>query len=87
MRKGEEGEYHFVINGFYSDMREEFTKEESKVICFTVEFKEEDLSFSDFRSEVIGSTDPKKAKKGSLRNRLLQDWKELGLSSKPGMCL
>lgn len=78
------GKVHpYVVNGFYLDMRAKFMNTDAEVHFFECEFKETDLSWSDFRKKVIGSTNPEKAAPGSLRNEILQKWKELGLGSRP----
>eukprot|EP00933_Yihiella_yeosuensis_P075317 TRINITY_DN84643_c0_g1_i1.p1 TRINITY_DN84643_c0_g1~~TRINITY_DN84643_c0_g1_i1.p1 ORF type:complete len:394 (+),score=106.25 TRINITY_DN84643_c0_g1_i1:65-1246(+) len=70
----------FVLNGFYSRMREKFTSPGVVVHCFVVCFEESKLPWSKFRSEIIGSTNPKDAVDGSLRARIRDDWKDLGLA-------
>uniref|UniRef100_A0A7S3LIH5 Nucleoside diphosphate kinase-like domain-containing protein n=1 Tax=Aplanochytrium stocchinoi TaxID=215587 RepID=A0A7S3LIH5_9STRA len=75
--------HHYVINGFYLAMRERFVKENALVHFFTVEFDENKISWSCFRNEIIGGTDPSKAMKGSIRNLIYEDWERLGLDSIP----
>ena len=41
------------------------------------------LAWGDFRGKVLGGTDPKTAKAGSLRNTIFQDWHALKLKSVP----
>lgn len=41
------------------------------------------MSWEDFRGEVLGSTDPSAAPKGSIRRTILDQYKALGLKSKP----
>lgn len=75
----------FVVNGFYAAMREEYVKPGSKIVYFTVEWKEKDLSWADFRKNVIGATDPSKAHPDSIRAKLYNNWEDFGLSAKPDM--
>jgi len=75
----------FTINGFYMAMREKFTKPDANLKYFVVEFNENDLSWSDFRCKILGSTDPVDAIEGSLRNTIYNKYESLGLSSKPNV--
>jgi adenylate kinase family enzyme len=77
----EEGEY--VVNAFYSQMREKYIKAGVSVVWFTVQFAEAKLSWKRFRASVIGATDPTKAEAGSLRRKILEEWSELGLPAEP----
>lgn len=45
----------------------------------------ESLSWADFRSEVLGATNPADAAVGSVRREILDKWEALGLSSKPNV--
>lgn len=74
-----------VVNGFYAQMRFEYIKPGVWVDYFTVEWKEKDLSWHDFRKFVIGSTDPAKAEKSSLRSKCLRNWESLGMTEKPSV--
>ncbi|CAK9030260.1 unnamed protein product [Durusdinium trenchii] len=75
---GKTGEL-FVLNGFYSRMREKFTAEGVTVHWHVVSWPASRLSWADFRSTVIGATNPKDATDGSLRARIRDDWEALGL--------
>merc|ERR1719427_180707 len=41
------------------------------------------LSWEKFRLNVLGTTDPSQADKGSIRGRIYQDWEQLGLEAQP----
>lgn len=69
----------FVMNGFYSRMREKFTKPGVVVHWFLVSFTEATLPWKEFRGQVIGATNPADAGNGSLRARIRDDWQTLGL--------
>eukprot|EP00931_Biecheleriopsis_adriatica_P093401 TRINITY_DN67152_c0_g1_i1.p1 TRINITY_DN67152_c0_g1~~TRINITY_DN67152_c0_g1_i1.p1 ORF type:complete len:389 (-),score=88.27 TRINITY_DN67152_c0_g1_i1:26-1192(-) len=69
----------YVLNGFYARMREKFTAPGVVVHWFVVSWKEADLSWKNFRSQVIGATNPEDAAAGSLRARIRDEWKSLGL--------
>lgn len=69
----------YVLNGFYARMREKFTAPGITVNWFVVSFKESQLPWSDFRSKIIGATNPPDAIAGSLRARIRDDWNLLGL--------
>lgn len=67
-----------IINGFYGRLREKFTANGASISWFLVEFDASQLSFTSFREDVVGATDPVLAKTGSLRGRILRcgvhDW-------------
>ena len=69
----------FVVNGFYAKMRETYAHPDAKVLYYSIEFKESDLSWEKFRKNVVGSTDPRRAAKESIRHTLHETWRELGL--------
>jgi nucleoside diphosphate kinase len=75
----------FCINGFYPGQREVFTEPGAEVILWEAEFDPAKLSWKAFRGEIIGATDPAKAKDGSLRRLLRDDWKKFGQSGPPEM--
>ena len=64
----------FVINGFYANMVSSWKEESAKVFYYVVTWDEQDLSWTDFRSKVIGSTDPTKAEPKSIRKVLLEGY-------------
>jgi hypothetical protein len=64
----------FVINGFYADMVSSWKDKDAKVLFYLVTWKEEDLSWADFRGKIIGSTDPEKADPKSIRGVLLKEF-------------
>lgn len=41
------------------------------------------MSWADFRGEVLGATNPTLAPKGSVRRTILDNYKQLGLKTKP----
>lgn len=73
----------YVFNAFFMSMRSQFTAPGKKIHYYTVEWEEENLPWEDFRGKVLGQTDPKTSPPGSLRRRILDDWKGLGLPSEP----
>merc|ERR1712151_885404 len=73
----------YVFNAFFMTMRSQFTAPGKSIHWYTVEWKESDLSWADFRGKVLGPTDPKDAPKDSLRGEMLASWKALGLPSEP----
>ncbi|HDQ14568.1 MAG TPA: hypothetical protein ENN41_07135 [Sediminispirochaeta sp.] len=77
----------YCINGFYPAQREVFTAPGAEVQLYEAEFSPRDLSWQEFRQELIGATDPEKAAVGSLRRRLLESFGAFGLSSKPNVSI
>mmetsp|Transcript_11388 Transcript_11388/g.34329 ORF Transcript_11388/g.34329 Transcript_11388/m.34329 type:complete len:530 (-) Transcript_11388:60-1649(-) len=73
----------FVINGFYMDMRSKFTTPGTSIHYYTVEWSPRDLAWADFRTKVLGTTDPAAAEPGSMRRLIYSDWQSLGLQAQP----
>jgi len=74
-----------IVNGFYAAMRADYLEHGNQVLYFTVEWKEKDLSWKDFRALAVGATDPAKAHPDSLRGKMLKHWKEIGLKEPPSI--
>ena len=72
-----------VVNGFYGSMREKFVAAGVKVAWMVVEFDEAKVSWAHFRQNIIGATDPTAAAAGSLRHKIMSEWKALGLAFEP----
>jgi hypothetical protein len=53
-----EGKGIFVINGFYEAMRQLYMQTDATIHWFDVEWDTKDISWADFRSSVLGVTDP-----------------------------
>lgn len=75
----------YVINGFYSAMRSKYVRPGASIYYFSVEWNASMMSWAEFRSDVLGATDPERANVGSMRWQIMQDWATLGLLSKPDM--
>jgi hypothetical protein len=54
-----------------------------KIQWYTVSWPADALSWADFRGKVLGATDPSAAPKGSVRRAILDQYKTLGLATKP----
>lgn len=54
-----------------------------KIQWYTVSWPTDSLSWDDFRGQVLGATDPSAAPKGSVRRTILDEYKTLGLATKP----
>ena len=81
--EGQDAIYSF--NCFFMSMRGKFTAEAAAIHFFVVEFDPAALSWSKFRGEVLGPTDPAKAPEGSLRGVINSDWEKLGLPGAPNV--
>tara|TARA_B110000208_G_scaffold91566_1_gene115182 strand:+ start:87 stop:2225 length:2139 start_codon:yes stop_codon:yes gene_type:complete len=82
----EGGQTHFVVNGFYPAMRAAWTSTEKAphgVKWFTLSWKESVMSWTSFRNDWIGATNPAKADASSLRGVLFAKWEEVGLAKQP----
>merc|ERR1719305_1734488 len=75
----------YIFNGFFMAMRSKFTKPGTQIYYYSVEWDAAKLSWADFRSKVLGPTDPAEAPKDSLRGEILAKWEELGLKSQPNV--
>lgn len=76
----------YVINGFYMSMRGSYTRADSNgVHYFTVQWPTESLSWSSFRNDVLGSTNPVDAATGSVRRQIYEEWETLGLPAEPNV--
>lgn len=73
----------YVFNAFFMSMRSKFVGEGISIHCFEVEWDASSLSWSDFRNNLLGPTDPAEAPATSIRRTILETYKELGLTSVP----
>jgi len=73
----------YIVNGFYTSLREKFTTPGSSIHYMVVEWDSTALSWSFFRSGVIGATNPKNATDGSIRRHILDNYAALGLKDQP----
>jgi len=73
----------YVFNAFFMSMRSKFCGEGTSIHCYEVEWSPSTLSWSAFRNNLLGPTDPAEAPQDSIRGSILAKYKELGLSSCP----
>jgi len=73
---------YYVFNGFFMSMRSKFVEPGASIYYYVVEWDSK-LKWEDFRSKVLGPTDPSTAPADSLRGKILKDWKSLELKSSP----
>eukprot|EP00298_Acanthocystis_sp_HF-20_P000156 c10196_g1_i1.p1 GENE.c10196_g1_i1~~c10196_g1_i1.p1 ORF type:complete len:558 (-),score=275.16 c10196_g1_i1:7-1680(-) len=73
----------YVFNGFFMSMREKYTHPDASVTFYIVEWNPKTMSWTQFRSEFLGCTDPSEAVQNSLRSYIKQNWEELGLKQEP----
>lgn len=77
----EDDENLFVVNGFYPYLREKFTA--GTIRLFVVAFDPKVVTWAQFRSEIIGATNPATASASSLRAQILANYETLGLKEPP----
>ena len=77
------GKERYVFNAFFMTMRSKFVAPGCSIHYYVVEWDSSKLSWSDFRNVVLGPTDPAEGPVGSLRRTILDEYKTLGLASKP----
>ena len=75
----------YIFNGFFMSMRSKFTQPGTEIYYYCVEWDSNTLSWANFRSKVLGPTDPADAPSDSLRGGILANWEELGLAAKPNV--
>jgi len=80
---GEGQQTYYIFNGFFMNMRDKYVAEGASIYYYLVEWDPLDLSWSDFRGKVLGSTDPATAPEDSLRAKILTQYVELGLKKEP----
>ncbi|KAL1528534.1 hypothetical protein AB1Y20_009877 [Prymnesium parvum] len=85
LQAAEPDSHIFVINGFYMAMREKYTKPGASIHYYLVEWDPSKLSWEEFRSKVLGATDPTTASDSSLRKAIYKNWKALDLKSEPNV--
>jgi nucleoside diphosphate kinase len=73
----------YVFNGFFMSMRSKFTAPGVSIYYYTVQWDSSELSWADFRGQLLGPTDPTVAPANSLRGKIAAQWKELGLAAAP----
>jgi len=73
----------YIFNAFFMAMRSKFVGEDTSIHCYEIEWDPSTLSWSNFRNELLGPTDPAVAPATSIRRTILETYKELGLESKP----
>ena len=61
----------YVFNAFFMSMRSKFCEEGTSIHCYEVEWSPLKLSWSDFRNNLLGPTDPAEAPKESIRGSIL----------------
>jgi hypothetical protein len=77
------GKELYVFNAFFMSMRAKFVGESDSIHTYEVQWNAAKLSWSDFRNQLLGPTDPADGPEGSIRKTILESYKELGLTSVP----
>ena len=75
----------YVVNGFYATMQADYVEPGASIYYYSVQWDAASLSWEEFRSSVLGATDPSAARAGSLRRDVLDNWEELGLAERPNI--
>merc|ERR1719464_1143007 len=73
----------YVFNGFFMSMKNAYVKPGNRIVAYSVTWDQNKCSWEDFRSKVLGPTDPTKAPKDSIRGMIFADWEKLGLAKQP----
>uniref|UniRef100_A0A7S4PX53 Adenylate kinase n=1 Tax=Alexandrium monilatum TaxID=311494 RepID=A0A7S4PX53_9DINO len=84
---GENGSGAWVVNGFALQWRNAFVESAQQsnryVRWFCVEFAPAKVSWSCFRTELLGALDPKEASPDSIRGQFYRHWRTLGIETAP----
>jgi nucleoside diphosphate kinase len=75
----------YVFNGFFMSMRSKYVEKGAAIHYYVVEWESTQLSWEDFRGKALGPTDPADAPGDSLRGKIYNEWKELGLAFQPNV--
>jgi hypothetical protein len=75
----------YVINGFYTCMRDSYFSSGIDIDYMLVEWDGCSLSWFDLLKNVIGDRDPSKACSKSIRGILYKEWKNMGLAQQPNI--
>ena len=62
----------YVFNAFFMSMRAKFVQRGTSIYCYEVEWQPSTVSWSSFRNDIVGPTDPETAPKGSIRRIILE---------------
>ena len=73
----------YIVNGFFPLLHEQLCVPNRSIHWFVVSFYEKDLTWAQFRRDVVGDRDPLQAAEGSIRRMLYANWKQLGLLEMP----
>ena len=74
----------YVINGFYPEMRAQYTdNQEASIYYFNVGFDSNTLSWLDFRRNIVGCDDPKSAGTYTIRGQIYENWHDYDLTNRP----
>lgn len=65
----------YCINAFYPAMEAKFNHPDTRIVYYVVEFAPEQVSWLQFRKEVLGATNAAKAAPGSFRAELYSQYK------------
>ena len=63
----------YVVNGFYATMQADYVEPGASIYYYSVQWNAASLSWEEFRSSVLGATDPSTARAGSLRRDVLDN--------------
>jgi hypothetical protein len=77
--KVEEPSYVYIVNGFYSSMKNAMTKANKPAEYFVLEWDGDTMNWTDFTAKILGNSEPDRASSFSIRGKLYQEWLELGL--------
>lgn len=77
------GKELYVFNAFFMSMRAKFVVEGTSIHTYEVQWNPAKLSWSDFRNNLLGPTDPAEGPEGSIRKTILDKYEALGLKSVP----
>jgi len=73
----------YIFNAFYMSMRGQFVGPENQIYYFSVQWDPAHMSWSHFRNQLLGPTDPADAPATSIRGHFYSNYQSLGLTQVP----
>lgn len=73
----------YIFNGFFMSMRAKYVAPGKKIIYYSISWNPNECSWEDFRTKVLGPTNPADAPADSIRGMVYAGWEGLGLEAQP----
>lgn len=77
------GQRMYVINAYFPALKQSFESPDALLHWYVLSWPENDLTWNDFNTNVVGAADPSNAVKQSIRGHLYHRWRDYGLRCLP----